>query len=220
MPLADIDLTIDAAPIPGEVRRFLQDAEQRIELFQRHSPVPGFVPSDFQTGYRVLRSLAATVLTPGTLFCEWGSGFGVVACLAAMLDFDAFGIEIEEELVAAARRLAADFELPVEFIRGSFIPTEAQGEMPHGLSFTWLSTGECGTEDELGLSASDFGVIFAYPWPDEEELTESLFAKYAQVGAVLVTHHSSAEFRIRRKTSGKMRGRQTKPLLDVDRKSS
>ena len=204
MPLVDVDLTIDAAPLPGEVRRFLRDAEQRIELFQRHSPVPGFVPSDFEAGFRILRSLAATVLVPGTLFCEWGSGFGVVACLAAMLDFDAYGIEIEEELVAAAQRLATDFELPVEFIRGSFIPSVARADASLESSFSWLSTSECGRDDELGLSTSDFGVIFAYPWPDEEVLTEGLFAKYAQVGAILVTHHGGEDFRIRRKTSGRI----------------
>ena len=207
MPLVDVDLTIDAAPLPAEVQRFVRDAEQRIELFQRHSPVPGFVPSDFEAGFRILRSLAATVLVPGTLFCEWGSGFGVVACLAAMLDFDAYGIEIEEELVAAARRLAADFELPVEFIRGSFIPRAARAEVSFESSFSWLSTSEYGTDDELGLSTSDIGVIFAYPWPDEEKVTEVLFAKYANVGAVLVTHHGGEEFRIRRKTSGRMRRR-------------
>ena len=204
MPLVDVDLAIDAAPLPGEVRRFLRDAEQRIELFQRHSPVPGFVPSDFEAGFRILRSLAATVLVPGTLFCEWGSGFGVVACLAAMLDFDAYGIEIEEELVTAARRLAADFELPVEFIEGSFIPSAARAEVSLESSFSWLSTSECGRDDEPALSTSDFGVIFAYPWPDEEEFTKRLFAQYAQVGAVLVTHHGGEDFRIRRKTSGRM----------------
>jgi hypothetical protein len=212
MPLVDVELTIDKAPIPGDVLRFLQDAEQRIELFQRQSPVPGFVPSDFEGAFRVLRSLAATVLVPGTLFCEWGSGFGVVACLAAWLDFDAYGIEIEEELVSAARRLAADYELPVEFIRGSFIPTAALARLPSESSFAWLSTRESSAEDELGLSTSDFSVIFAYPWPDEEEMTEALFAKYAKLGAVLVTHHTCEGFRVRRKTWGKKRGRRPKPL--------
>jgi hypothetical protein len=39
-----------------------------------------------------------------------------------MLGIDACGIEIEGELMDAAQQFADDFGLPVEFIRGSFIP--------------------------------------------------------------------------------------------------
>jgi len=55
------------------------------------------------------------------------------------------------------------------------------------------------TEGELGLATDDFGVIFAYPWPDEQRLIGNLFERYAAVGAVLVTHHGGQEFRLRRK---------------------
>src|SRR5256885_1381872 len=122
MPLLDLNLLVDGTALPGDVRAFLQEAERRIEQFQLDCHLPGFVPSDFARVYGVLSTLSAGDLLPGGLFCEWGSGFGVVACLAAMLEFDACGIEIEGELVGAARQLADDFDLPVEFICGSFIP--------------------------------------------------------------------------------------------------
>jgi hypothetical protein len=199
MPLKDLDLDIDSAPLPRGVSALLREAERRIEIFQRHSPVPGFVPSDFGTAFRVLRSLASAFPAPGTLFCEWGSGFGVVACLAAMLDYAAYGIEIETDLVRAARRLADDFELPVEFIQGSFIPAAAHPRMSCKSRFAWLNTTECDGEGEPGLAMDDFSVIFAYPWPDEEEFTAKLFHDYADVGAVLVTHHEGEKFRVRRK---------------------
>src|SRR5689334_4930309 len=93
MPLADELLEIDDAPIPGDVKRFLAEAEHRIDLVQRDSHIPGFVASDAEYTYRVLRSVANSYATPGALFCEWGSGLGVITCLAAMLDFDAVGIE-------------------------------------------------------------------------------------------------------------------------------
>lgn len=192
--------------LPREVRAFLREAERRIERFERTCPVPGFVPSDFEGAYRVLRSLVAAELASGTQFCEWGSGFGVVTCLAALLDFEACGIEIDGELVDAARHLADAFDLPVQFVRGSFIPEG--GEVCVGRAeFSWLTTDGERTEDELGLAADDFDVIYAYPWPDEERVTADLFRRYAAPGAVLVTHHGSGDFRLRRKVRGNPRPR-------------
>src|SRR5712692_5623116 len=78
MPLVDLNLMIAAASVPGEVCRFLREAERRIERFQRTSRISDFVPSDCGRAYGVLRALAAADLAPGHLFCEWGSGFGVV----------------------------------------------------------------------------------------------------------------------------------------------
>src|SRR2546423_1671474 len=79
-------------------------------------------PAATLAAFGALQALAESALAPGGRFCEWGSGFGVVTCLAAMIGFDACGIEIEPDLVAAARRLAADFDLSAEFVCGSFVP--------------------------------------------------------------------------------------------------
>lgn len=206
MPLVDLELAVREANLPGDVRRFLREAERRIEHFQRDARCPAFVPSQFETVYVVLRELAATGLPRGSLFCEWGSGFGVVACLAALLDFEACGIEIEGELVDAARELADDFEIPAEFVRGSFIPRGSESCMRTGDSFNWLTATSNDAYEELGLSVSDFDVVFAYPWPDEEWLTAALFERWASVGAILVTYHGGDDVRVLRKV-GK-RGRQ------------
>src|SRR5438034_10470333 len=111
MPLTELKLEPRPAAVPLAVRHFLHEAERRIERFQETSTAHGFVPSDHLSAFGALQALAESALAPGGRFCEWGSGFGVVTCLAAMLGFDACGIEIEAELVAAARRLAEDFEL-------------------------------------------------------------------------------------------------------------
>ncbi len=200
MPLVDLTLAPEAAPLPPAVRAFLREADRRIERFTQDAHIPGFVPSDFPMTYGVLRALAANEVAPGDFFCEWGSGFGVVACLAAMLGFNACGIEVEEELVDAAQCLADDFDLPVQFLRGSFIPKGSDVCLDTKDGFDWLTIQDADTEDAFGLAPADFDVIFAYPWPDEEHVIETLFARHAGTGAVLLTYHGGDALRVRRKT--------------------
>ena len=51
---------------------------------------------------------------------------------------------------------------------------------------------------QLGLDPDEFDVICAYPWPDQERVTEDLFEHYAAEGAVLLTYHGVDHLRIRR----------------------
>jgi hypothetical protein len=203
MPLVEVELPVDSAAVPPEVRAFLGEADRRIEQFQATSSTPGFVPSDYVGAFGVLRSIVAANVAAGSLFCEWGSGFGVVAGLAAMLEFDAYGIEIDEALVAGARELAADFDLQVEFARDSFIPSGGEDCADVPLTFAWLTAESGRAEEELGLAVDDFDIIFAYPWPDEEHVIYDLFHRYAGVGSLLVTSHGGEGFRIRRKTAAR-----------------
>jgi hypothetical protein len=204
MPLVAVDLPTDTSPPPGDVRALLCEAERRIEEFQRDRIIPSFVPSDFERVYAVLAGLARRAVAPGMLFCEWGSGFGVVTCMAAMLDFDACGIEIEAELVDHARQLAADFDVPAEFVCGSFIPAESEDCFQPNQQFTWLTT-EMGHTDDLELGPADFDVVFAYPWPDEAMVVETLFERHASAGSVLATYHGGDDFRLYRKKNARSR---------------
>src|ERR1019366_5888488 len=201
MPLTDVRLELADVEIPADVGAFLREADRRIEEFQHHARVPGVVPSDFTQGYGFLRALADADLTQGNLFCEWGSGFGVVACLASKLDFDAVGIEIESDLVDEAEKLADDFGLSVEFIRGSFIPKGGEVYVNKQTGFAWMTTDEDRGNEDRGLEPDDFDVIFAYPWPDEEGVTERLFERYGRKGAILATYHGGDGARLRRKKS-------------------
>src|SRR5207245_905660 len=109
-------------------------------------------------------------------------------------------------LIDASRRLAADFDLPVEFFRGSFVPAGTDFRIKEG-GFAWLATDMDLMQEDPGLDADDFDVIFAYPWPDEEGVTEGLFDRHARAGAVLVTYHGGSEFRVRRR-KGKNKARR------------
>jgi hypothetical protein len=196
MPLIDLNLLVPATPPPPPVTAFLREAARRIRRFRSEHRIPGFVSSDYARIYKTLDALAGLDLA-GKHFCEWGSGFGVVACLAAMLGFDACGIEIEDALVEAAQELADDFELEVQFLRGSFIP---QGAAATSGTYSWLTTREAVGHDDPGVTASDSDLIFAYPWPDEETVIEELFERFAADGALLLTYHDIQPIRLRRKT--------------------
>jgi len=212
VPLVDIEISINGSVLPDNVVAFLREADLRVSQFVGNSPirVTGFVPSDFVTVYHALRVITDANLAPGTSLCEWGSGFGVVASLAAMLEFKACGIEIERDLVDASRRLADDFGLPVEFVQGSFIPSGAEScaeeaYADNNAEYSWLVTDADDAYDELGLDPDDFDVVFAYPWPGEEYLITSLFEKYAAEGALLLTYNQFDSVHLRRKT-GKRSG--------------
>ncbi len=201
MPLIDVEVSADQVPLPGDVRAFLREAQRRIEQFQQECRVPGFVTSDFALAYATLAAIDAAQLAPGNLFCEWGSGFGVVASVAAMLDFDACGIEIEQELVCQAQRLADDFEVPARFFQGSFLSLEDERELEPLAEYAWMTTDGQRRGGELDLDPADFDVVFAYPWPDEEQFIARLFDRHARAGAVLVSYHGGNRMRVRRKTT-------------------
>ncbi len=210
MPLVDVELTPDESLLPADVDAFLREADSRVDRFIESSAIraSSFVPSNSVIVYRTLLAIAEANLSPGNLFCEWGSGFGVVASLAAMLEFDACGIEIERPLVDASRKLADDFGFPVEFIHGSFIPPggEAVADEAYAANigdFFWLVTDTDDAYDELGLEPCDFDLVFAYPWPSEGHVIESLFENYAAEGALLLTYNRLDSVRVQRKAGGR-----------------
>ena len=123
MTLFNVALQLPNTEIPPDVREFILDANLRVTEFMKHRPKPlvGFFPSCFEMVYRALTEIANGRLAPGNTFCEWGSGFGVTASMAAMLGFDSYGIEIDPELCDVSRDLAKQHGLSVRFICGSFI---------------------------------------------------------------------------------------------------
>lgn len=205
--LLEIQLTIPNAPLPQRVRDLLDDADDRIERFNhdhRDNPVPAFVPCDFVEAHHALSQVLALNLAPGGRFAEWGSGVGVVTCLASLLGMDAIGIEIERDLVDIAEALAEDHSIEAEFVSGSFVPEGGEFVLEDNAynlarDVTWLQPGGDDAYEHLGLDPDDFDFVFAYPWPGEEQTIFDLFAEYAAVGALLMTHHGENGMRLQRK---------------------
>jgi hypothetical protein len=199
--LADVELKLPADGLPPNVSTLLDDARRRIEALEHTSraAMPAFVPSDFALVYRALSAIQSGNLATGGKFLEWGSGIGIVACLATQLGFDAVGIEIERPLVAIAEDLARRHRLATEFVCGSFLPAGAEVRLETPDDFTWLTTtGQC-AYDQLDLAPDDFDLIFAYPWPGEEQIIFDLFADHAATGALLLTYHGLEGIRLQRK---------------------
>ncbi len=51
--------------------------------------------------------------------------------------------------------------------------------------FAWLTTDAPSAYDDLGLDVDEFDVIFAYPWPGEEDVVIDPFDRYAATDASL-----------------------------------
>jgi hypothetical protein len=205
MPLVRLSLPDALPPAPPGVARFIVDAQSRIDSFiESHltEPIHSFVPSDFSLVYSTLCHVADEHLASGPLFCEWGSGAGVVTCLAAMVGFDACGIEFETDLVELSIRLARHYHLRAGFCRGNFVPRGGQKIAEQVSEFEWLAIGGPDPYDQMDLEIDDFDMVFAYPWPGEERVIERLFDRFASDGALLMTYNGAEGVRLfRRRTA-------------------
>lgn len=164
------------------------DAEVRRE--QWHP----FIPADYG---RVLRALVA-LRSPGARFLEWGSATGVVTVMADLLGYEAYGIELDPELVEIARGLAGKFGSGARFAAGSFLPA----------GYTWSPAdgdGRLGTIGEgspgyaaLGHPLEDFDLVYGYPWDGEDDMMRDLMRRRGAPGACLLVHGGADGVRIYR----------------------
>ena len=168
---------------------------------------PRFVPSVPERVFAVLEEVTTRNLPPNRVFCEWGSGFGTATCMASLLGYEAYGLEIEEELVRLARAIARRLGIPVEIICTSLFP-EGYGSYS-GVDGAALVTPESlsdhnGNDEDRGplrydgmeIDIAEIGLFLAYPWPEEQELIQRLFDAVAMEGAILVVYHTDKEIRV------------------------
>ncbi|MEX0886829.1 MAG: hypothetical protein WD009_10365 [Phycisphaeraceae bacterium] len=206
MALKQLDFDVDVVAVSPQADCLVRDAEAQIERFthqRRNNPLPAFVPSDFRLSYATLELIRDRHLAPDMTFCEWGSGFGVTACLATQLGYDACGIEIERDLVDESQQLADNHDLSTTFAHGSFIPDCGNHLALDAGEFATLSTDVPSGYDELGLDVEDFSVVYAYPWPGEEQTVERIFDAYAATGALLITYRGMNHIQVHRQVGRK-----------------
>jgi hypothetical protein len=212
MALEAIAMEGPEARVSDHVARLIATCSRGWERFfaEHDDQAPRFVPSVPERVFAVLAEVTRRQLPPTRVFCEWGSGFGTATCLAALLGYEAYGLEIDEELVRRSRAMARRLGIPVTMLCTSFLPagyaayTEGDGtavvtpaavRAPHDTA----ETREPLRYDGMEIAIADIGLFFVYPWPEERELMQELFEAVARAGALLVVYHTDTDIRVWRK---------------------
>ncbi|QDU72862.1 class I SAM-dependent methyltransferase [Mucisphaera calidilacus] len=202
MPLQAIDLPLGDHDLSDRVAELLEDADRRIERWvhdRRDTPIPGFVPADYPLVFQALLAIDQLGLATGQHFLEWGSGFGIITAMASVIGFEAFGIEVEHDLVDQAEHLLDDHDIHARFARGSYLPPDADQNQDLVRDYSWLETDRPDGYDELGLEIDDFDLIYVYPWPGEEPVAEACFEQYASFGSLLLSYRTDDRLWLHRK---------------------
>jgi hypothetical protein len=217
MALEAIALEGPEARVSVPVARLIAACSRGWERFfaDHDDQAPRFVPSVPERVFAVLEEVTRRQLPPTRVFCEWGSGFGTATCLAALLGYEAYGLEIDAELVRLSRVIARRFGIRVQMLCTSFLP--AGYAVSAGVNGTALvtpasvrarhDTAEARGPlryDGMAIAIVDIGLFFAYPWPEERVLMQELFEAVAREGALLVVYHTDTDIRVWRKVAGEV----------------
>jgi hypothetical protein len=160
--LTEIPIRACEKPIPATIEGLARDGVRRgrsIDSFD-------FVPSSHEMVYRILDTFER-----GT-FCEWGCGMGVNTGIAALLGFDATGIELNPELAAASRDLLREFALEATILTGDYLEIERAAE-----------------------------IYYVYCWPGQMQEVESRFFAVAPVTSKLLICHGAEDVRCKVKST-------------------
>ncbi|TWU03865.1 class I SAM-dependent methyltransferase [Neorhodopirellula pilleata] len=203
----DLPAGLDERPLPKAVRGMIHDLHLRIEAFQDRWDVPQieqFVAADYELVFQTLAWIRQSQVQTGNRFLEWGCGFAAVTVMADALGWNAIGIESEVTLIEHGRKTVQDWTGPMrdglrqnvaaetvgdasppELIVGNFLPAGAEA-LADDPTLPSLGHPVASAYDELGLDLDDFAVVYSYPWPGEDEFHETVFAKFAAPGSILV----------------------------------
>ena len=153
----------------------------RFDVEVRQKSFHPFVAADYEVVLEALLPLRA----PGLRFLEWGSATGVIAIMADLLGFEAYGIELDTGLVIEARDLARRRGSRARFAAGSFLPSGYRWRRNREERLGTIGYGASGYLD-LGIPLDDFDIVFGYPWSGEEPIMLDLMSQYGRADALLL----------------------------------
>lgn len=146
-----------------------------------------FVASDYDAVRRALE----VHCRPGQRFLELGSANGAITLMAAALGCDAYGLELDSDLVRTAREMATRVGVSATFVVGSFLPAGYRWPSADDQGYTsTLDAGESGYV-KLGKGLDDFDIVFAYPWDGDTALMLNLVRDYGSAESLVLLHHTN-----------------------------
>ena len=187
-------------PVADDSLANLVEAVSQRQLVLTDGEHRGYVGSELPAVDRALSRIQYEGLARGPVFCEWGSGLGGVCGVAAINGFRPYGIEIQRELVASARSLASDLNYATIFAEGTFL-LPGDEDLAAGAHFHTRLAFNTRAWDEMELTPEDCDVVFAYPWPNEEDFVDNVFRRHASANALLLTFHDLGRVLVQRKVS-------------------
>ncbi len=140
-PLVDLDIKGSGRALSDAALRLLSEGRARFKTVD----VFDFVPCNYEMFWDMLDA------QPRGTFCEYGSGFGIATGLAELLGFDALGIELSADLVAASRDLLTSQGLKARIELGDYLQRRDVAD-----------------------------IYFTYAWPSHMRLIERHFIENAQ----------------------------------------
>lgn len=180
VPELDADLQAKLISLRDEGGRIWADFNTRVRRDAWHP--------FFAAEYACVEKALIALRQPGLRFLEWGSATGVITIMADLLGFEAFGIELDPELVDIARGLARRFGSGARFAVGSFLPSGYQWESSTGdRRIGTIGDGRPGYP-ELQHPLEDFDLVFAYPWGGEEPIMLDVMQRRGGTQARLLLH--------------------------------
>ena len=160
------------------------DLWERFDSDVRDREFHSFVAADYDAVLATLLALRGASLR----FLELGSATGVIAIMADLLGFEAYGIELDSGLARRSRKLADAHGSQARFVIGSFLPTGYRWRLK---SPDWtIETPGVGPSGylELGLALDDFDVVFGFPWGGEDAMMLDLMKGYGRPDALLLLY--------------------------------
>ena len=210
MSLEQLNVISKPCEIPDKVITMLAEAEQRCDAFFEAGldrRYPRYLPSNPEKVFAAIATLKESGLLRGKVFCEWGSGFGIATCMASLIGFEAYGIEIEDGLVKLSTQLARDLSIPAEYLCTSYLPEgyeECEGIGGKDLLPPQATTSGGAIIDITplydGLDPGEVDLFFVYPWPGQEEFMMDLFDEIASEDAILLIYQADGETTVHRQS--------------------
>jgi hypothetical protein len=208
--LEQLNVISKPCEIPDKVITMLAEAEQRCDAFFEAGldrRYPRYLPSNPEKVFAAITTLKESGLLRGDVFCEWGSGFGIATCMASLIGFKAYGIEIEDGLVKLSTQLARDLSIPAEYLCTSYLPEgyeECEGIGGKDLLPPQATTSGGAIIDITplydGLDPGEVDLFFVYPWPGQEEFMMDLFDEIASEDAILLIYQADGETTVHRQS--------------------